>query len=131
MMFEQLLRRLSGLESTVTSFSKAQKVLEAQVFQKAGEAHRDPGKLPGRTEDNPRGQVLAITTRSGLNMKDPLPKDNAKGKQVMVEKGRLQEDGGKSKDVEPTYVAPPPYKPPLPFPQSRAKSLPLSPLASL
>ena len=80
MMFEQLLGRLSGLESTVTSISKAQKVLEAQVFQKAGEAQRDPGKLPGRTEDNPRGQVMAITTRSGLSMKDPLPKGSDKGK---------------------------------------------------
>ena len=105
--------RMGNLESTITSVIKAQKVLETQVFKKAEDAQRDPGRLPEKTENNPKGQVMAITTRSGLETNDPQPKVLDKGKQPMEEE---------PKEKENVYNPPPPYTPPLPLPTSRARA---------
>ena len=71
---EAILIKLNAMETSMTLFSKAQKALEQQFFNKANEAQRDPGKLPARTESNPKGQIIAITTRSGLKTADPVPR---------------------------------------------------------
>ena len=59
-MFDQLMTRMGNLENFVTSVTKAQIFLETQVFKNADKAPRDPRKLPGKTEENQKGQILAV-----------------------------------------------------------------------
>ena len=89
--------------------------------QYALNAPRPQGQLPGQTEANPKGQINAVTLRSGKQLEDPKVVDlKQKGKVVEEpEEVVIQE---KEQEEVPKYVPPPPFKPPLPFPQRRAQA---------
>nr|ABD63187.1 hypothetical protein 20.t00039 [Asparagus officinalis] len=75
--------------------------------------------FPGQPETNPKESINVITLRSGKELETPMMRSDHRDvgdeseKLVTSEKEHIGEKGEK---VE-RYVAPAPYKPPLPFPQ--------------
>ena len=106
---ESLASSMKTLTDEVRSQGKNLKIVEQQLAQQAANVPRPSGQLPGHPEVNPRGQLNAVTLRSGKQLEDPKPKVP-----------ELQDDGEEEKEAP--YIPPPPFKPPLSFPQRKAKA---------
>ncbi|KAL2526991.1 Uncharacterized protein Adt_12045 [Abeliophyllum distichum] len=103
--------------------------LETQIGQLALQlSDRKLGTLPSNTETNPREQVNAITTRSGVQLPEIHVKRTEKNdKQLIIEEGETRQQYVKSKEevskesVESSKVRSPnpvkAYVPPISFPQ--------------
>ncbi|XP_020259116.1 uncharacterized protein LOC109835559 [Asparagus officinalis] len=112
------------------SLATHNKMLETQITQLAQNASssaRPSGMLPGQPEINPRGHVNAITLRSGKQYEGPKMKENDGVDGHHEEKSKIVIDVDNETQMQEEekvekYVAPAPYKPPLPFPQSEAIS---------
>ncbi|XP_020249380.1 uncharacterized protein LOC109826769 [Asparagus officinalis] len=113
------------LASKMDSLATHNKMLETQITQLAqnvSSSSRPSGMLPGQPETNPRSHVNAITLRSGKQYEGPKMKENdgvdghheEKNENVIDVDNETQTQ--EEEKVE-KYVAPAPYKPPLPFPQ--------------
>ncbi|XP_020256161.1 uncharacterized protein LOC109833032 [Asparagus officinalis] len=118
------------LASKMDSLATHNKMLETQITQLAqnvSSSSRPSGMLPGQPETNPRGHVNAINLMSGKQYEGPKMKENdgvdghheEKNKNVIDVNNETQMQ--EEEKVE-KYVAPAPYKPPLPFPQMLAKA---------
>ena len=91
---------------------KQQKMFETQLAQQALNAPRPSGQLPGQLEINSKEQCRAVTLRSGKELEEFPP----------MRKGATEEKIEKpSEEEESKYIAPPPYKPPLPFLQRKVQ----------
>ncbi|XP_020262292.1 uncharacterized protein LOC109838247 [Asparagus officinalis] len=112
------------------SLATHNKMLERQITQlaqNASSSSRPSGMLPGQPETNPRGHVNAITLRSGKQYEEPKMKENDGGDGHHEEKTKIVIDVDNKTQIQEEekvkkYVAPAPYKPPLPFPQRLAKA---------
>ncbi|XP_057790883.1 uncharacterized protein LOC131007994 [Salvia miltiorrhiza] len=105
--------------------AKQLKMLEIQVGQIAESINnqRQQGQFPSNTIVNPKEHCKAIALRSGTTYEEPKMPDEEDRSGVVVEVGdgnpsKEKGDRGKKKEV---YVAPPPYCPPIPFPQRHQK----------
>ncbi|XP_020250927.1 uncharacterized protein LOC109828314 [Asparagus officinalis] len=118
------------LASKMDSLATHNKMLETQITQLAqnvSSSSRPSGMLPGQLETNPRSHVNAITLRSGKQYEGSKMKENdgvdghheEKNENVIDVDNETQTQ--EEEKVE-KYVAPAPYKPPLPFPQRLAKA---------
>ncbi|XP_022873169.1 uncharacterized protein LOC111392139 [Olea europaea var. sylvestris] len=131
-MFNQYMQKTDKVFQQIdTNFQNQQasiKKLETQIGQIAQQlAERPQGSLPGNTMVNPKEQVLAITTRSGVQLPEiHVERPDRKVREIMDE-----EAGTKAESEQPTNEedkrketstvrAPTPvkaYVPPIPFPQ--------------
>ncbi|XP_020263244.1 uncharacterized protein LOC109839226 [Asparagus officinalis] len=110
------------------SLATHNKMLETQITQlaqNASSSSRPSGMLPGQPETNPRGHVNAITLRSGKQYEGPKMKEYDGGNGHHEEKSKIVIDVDNETQMQEEekvekYVAPAPYKPPLPFPQRLA-----------
>ncbi|XP_020254122.1 uncharacterized protein LOC109831194 [Asparagus officinalis] len=118
---------IKNLASKVDSLATHNKMLENQVTQLAQQfnsSSRSLGMFPEQPETNPKESINAITLRSGKELETPMMRSDHRDvgdeseKLVTSEKEHIGEKGEK---VE-RYVAPAPYKPPLPFPQRQVKA---------
>ncbi|XP_020258488.1 uncharacterized protein LOC109834881 [Asparagus officinalis] len=118
---------IRNLASKVESLATHNKMLENQVTQLAQQfnsSSRPSGMFPGQPETNPKESINAITLRSGKELETPMMRSDHRDvideseKLVTSEKDHI---GEKGENVE-RYVAPAPYKPPLPFPQRQVKA---------
>ncbi|XP_050908936.1 uncharacterized protein LOC127122679 [Lathyrus oleraceus] len=118
------------------------KILEthiSQVAQQKDTKTTPGGQFPGQPQPNPKGHANAISLRSGTTYDEPVnprfnkPKTPNKNvvttpeKQVEepVEPEKQKEEEVKDKEGEKdtkVYVPPPPYKPPIRFPQRLKKN---------
>lgn len=114
---ESLATSMKTLTEEVRAQGKNLKIIEQQVAQQAAIAPRPNGHLPGHPELNPRGQLNTVILRNGKELEDPKTME-PKQQNSLFEK--LQND--EEEEKEAPYIAPPPYKPPLPFPQRKAKA---------
>jgi Aspartyl protease len=108
------------------------KMLENQVAQQASSSSRQPGTLPGNPELNLREHCKAVILRNGFEYENPtitrdgdsippqniLPRVSA---EVLTEKEAPKVSEEVSQQEEEPRYDPPPYKPPIPFPQRLAK----------
>ncbi|PWA45484.1 hypothetical protein CTI12_AA517270 [Artemisia annua] len=82
---------------------------------------RDNGELPSTTETNPKDLAHAITTRSGLNYKEPAyPKES----ETQVNSTPVTDQGDKEygdNETIPTKERVRTYVPPIPFPERLKK----------
>ncbi|MED6128273.1 hypothetical protein PIB30_096085 [Stylosanthes scabra] len=97
------------------------KNIENQLGQISHQLTQRPqGTLPSNTIKNPRGDVKAITLRSGKELMVPEKKMNKEGCgeiESLVKKYELPMRRNQSKEEESVYVPPQTYDPPLPYPQ--------------
>ncbi|PWA76409.1 hypothetical protein CTI12_AA233950 [Artemisia annua] len=98
-------------DEILKSQANAIRKLEAQVGNLAKTIKdRSAGELPSTTETNPRHLAHAITTRSGLNYKEP-------SYPTMVDNENATSSNNLDKTTPDTAEAnPKPYVPPIPFP---------------
>jgi Aspartyl protease len=108
------------------------KMLENQVAQQASSSSRQPSTLPGNPELNLREHCKAVILRNGFEYENPtitrdgdsippqniLPRVSA---EVLTEKEAPKVSEEVSQQEEEPRYDPPPYKPPIPFPQRLAK----------
>ncbi|XP_050896361.1 uncharacterized protein LOC127103118 [Lathyrus oleraceus] len=112
-------------------------MLETQLYQVAQQQATQTtpgGQFPGQPQPNPKGHAKAIALQSGTTYDEPVnprlnkrepPKKNVvttpkKQVEELVEPEKQKEEEVKDKEGEKdtkVYVPPPPYKPPIPFPQ--------------
>ncbi|CAM8905422.1 unnamed protein product [Rhodiola kirilowii] len=111
------------------------KMLETQIAQQASSSTRYQGKLPSKLEFHHNEHVNAITLRSGTTYTSPSPKekDTSTRMPIIIEEGEeeIEEEFPMPKEVasktstkevaKDTTKEPPPYKPPMPFPQRQLK----------
>ncbi|XP_020245172.1 uncharacterized protein LOC109823298 [Asparagus officinalis] len=116
---------IKNLTSKVDSLATHNKMLENQITQLAQQfnsSSRSLGMFPGQPETNPKGSINAITLRSGKELEGPMMRNDHTDVVDESEKLVSSEKEHSSEKVE-RYVAPAPYKPPLPFPQRNLKKL--------
>ncbi|XP_050895594.1 uncharacterized protein LOC127102238 [Lathyrus oleraceus] len=121
------------LDSVITH----NKMLETQISQVAQQQATQTtpgGQFPGQPQPNPKGHANAIALWSGATYDEPVnprlnkqepPKKNVvttpeKQVEEPVEPEKQKEEEVKDKEGEKdtkVYILPPPYKPPIPFPQ--------------
>ncbi|XP_022874210.1 uncharacterized protein LOC111393039 [Olea europaea var. sylvestris] len=131
-MFNQYMQKTDKVFQQInTNFQNQQasiKKLEKQIGQIAQElAKRPQGTLPGNTMVNPKEQVQAITTRSGVQLPEiHVKRPERKEKEIMGEEAGKEVEFEQPTDKEnerketPIVRAPSPvkaYVPPIPFPQ--------------
>ncbi|XP_065861666.1 uncharacterized protein [Euphorbia lathyris] len=108
------------------------KNLETQVHHLADSSSKGKGVMPSNTEPNPKGDVMAITLRSGKETNPPLMTNKSAecvGRSRLAEKEKEQTvlDQEKPTETDLTsdnnqeepgkkYYPPPPYVPPVPYP---------------
>ncbi|XP_020263045.1 uncharacterized protein LOC109839026 [Asparagus officinalis] len=115
---------IKNLTSKVDFLATHNKMLEnqiTQVAQQSSSSSRPSGMFPGQPETNPKGSINAITLRSGKELEGPMMRNDHKDVVDENEKLVSSEKEHSSEKVE-RYVAPAPYKPPLPFPQRQVKA---------
>ncbi|CAM8959524.1 unnamed protein product [Rhodiola kirilowii] len=94
-----------------------------QVAQQADSAHREPGKLPSKTEHNPRESVNAITLRGGKQLEMIPAQTTRNSAEKSAQNSALDEEEiskeaenrerNSAQSVEPAIVQPPDWE--LPF----------------
>ncbi|XP_058756070.1 uncharacterized protein LOC131629295 [Vicia villosa] len=109
----------------------------SQVAQQQATTAAPAGVFPGQPQPNPKCHANALTLRSGTELDGPvdpriLTKLMSEQKENETEKEKSNEELGKPTGPETIvrdeaekakpYVSPPPYKPPIPFPQRLVKS---------
>jgi hypothetical protein len=122
---ENMMNEMRALTNKVQALEQAQKMTETQVAQNATNAPRPLGVLPGHPDENPKGQVSAVSLRSGKQLQ-AQEEEPMKAKEVTEPVIPVGDDGTPSspaKEKEVPYVPPPPYVPPLPFPQRKNQAV--------
>src|SRR4051812_47255903 len=130
--------QLKQLSNKVDALATHNKMLETQISQVAQQqapTAAPAGTFPAQPQPNPKGHANAITLRSGMNYDGPIDPRTQNALMSQQEPNEIQKtltDAQTSKTnennnkVEPekekSYVPPPPYKPPIPYPQRLAKS---------
>ena len=104
----------NGYDRTLKDHATTIRRLENQVGRLAQfVCKRDNGELPSTTETNPRDLAHAITTRSGLNYKEPaFPTESEKSTPV----GEQMTEEIRNKETIPIKEKVQTYIPPIPFP---------------
>jgi hypothetical protein len=108
------------------------KMLKNQVAQQASSSSKQPGTLPGNLKLNPREYCKTVILRSGFEYENPtvtrdedsIPPQNILSRvsaEVLTEKEAPKVSEEVSQQEEEPRYDPPPYKPPIPFPQRSAK----------
>ncbi|CAM8884701.1 unnamed protein product [Rhodiola kirilowii] len=97
-------------------------MLENQIAQQANSAGREPGRLPSKSDPNPRASMNAITLQGGRqNEMVPAQATRATTAKSALDSAPVEEESSKEAEdrVEnfTQIVEPAPYKPPVPFPQ--------------
>ena len=114
------MNELKQLSNKVNSIDSAQKMLENQVAQSASTSQRPLGTLLGQPKQNPKGQISAITLRSGKQIQREVEPMKVQDEENDVPLSNMNEPSSSGcKEGEPSYTPPPPYRPPLPFPQRK------------
>lgn len=141
--YEEYDGKFNMFEGKFNMLSNQMKMLETQVTQIAQQVStitRPHGAFPGQPEVNPREQCKAITLRSGLAYDEPpMPQEEGEGAtktdqtdqpekganqfkpETQAEKGQTEKEGEKQQSDKSRYD-PPPYKPPVPYPQRLVKA---------
>ncbi|KAJ9183688.1 hypothetical protein P3X46_007511 [Hevea brasiliensis] len=124
---------IQQLTSRIYQFATHNRMLENQIAQQTSFSSKAQGKLPSQPE-NPREHCKAVILRSGKIMgegkKDEVEEEKKKEDEDKNEStsnhDEVNEEANKKKEVEKEeeekYVSPPPYKPPLPYPQRFQKA---------
>ena len=111
---------MNELKEKMNRQSTQIKMLENQVANQAASSSRPPGTLPGNPDVNPREQCKAVHLRSGFEYENPTVTRDGKpiSPQSTIENEAPKVSGevNDTDEKEPRYE-PPPYKPPIPFPQ--------------
>ncbi|KAK9750159.1 hypothetical protein RND81_02G177700 [Saponaria officinalis] len=79
---------VAGVTNSVSQLTSSQKMMETQIAQLAqqdSDTTKPQGQLPGKTEENPRGHVHAVTLRSGKEHVDPVVPSKSKAVSVTDE----------------------------------------------
>ncbi|CAJ2663009.1 unnamed protein product [Trifolium pratense] len=128
--------KIKQLTSNLANLATHNKMLEtqiAQVAQKQASTAAPTGIFPGQPEPNPRGHVNAIILRSGNRYEGPAdPRTNTptihqdsdevtKGESEQNIKDK-ENSGEEIIEKKKPYIPPPPYQPPIPYPQRFEKS---------
>ncbi|KAK9698107.1 hypothetical protein RND81_08G083000, partial [Saponaria officinalis] len=74
--------------SSVSKLTSSHKMMEtkiAQLAQQVSDASKSKGRLPGKTEENPRGHVHVVTLRSRKELVDPVVPSKCKAVGAAVE----------------------------------------------
>ncbi|PNX82894.1 hypothetical protein L195_g038931 [Trifolium pratense] len=103
----------------------------AQVSQQQAYTSAPAGTFPGQPQQNPNGQVNAIILRSGKELDEPsepksdtptIHQDSGKTTEEESESNLKEKSGEETVEKKKPYVPPPPYKPPILYPQKLEKS---------
>ncbi|KAK9698623.1 hypothetical protein RND81_08G118500 [Saponaria officinalis] len=127
---------VAGVSSSVSQLTSSQKMMEtqiAQLAQQVSDSSKTQGQQPRKTEENPRGHVLAVTLRSGKELVDPVVPSKSKVVSITNEIVEIIDETADEpeKDVEeaaPKETVDIPktpqrvYIPPVPFPQRLDKA---------
>ncbi|XP_058784357.1 uncharacterized protein LOC131659141 [Vicia villosa] len=133
--------QIKQLATKVDALAIHNKMLETQISQVAQQqapTAAPAGTFPGKPQPNPKGHAHAIILRSGREMDkptDPRLKNSAMfqspSKTTEEESGpkdkpsnpkKKEAKEGETEEKEAPYVPPPPYKPPILYPQRFKKS---------
>ncbi|CAJ2641624.1 unnamed protein product [Trifolium pratense] len=129
---EQIKQITSKLD-VLTTHTRMLETQIAQVAQKQASTAAPTGIFPGQPEPNPRGHVNAIILRSGNRYEGPAdPRTNTptihqdsdevtKGESEQNIKDK-ENSGEEIIEKKKPYIPPPPYQPPIPYPQRFEKS---------
>ncbi|XP_057984614.1 uncharacterized protein LOC110634495 [Hevea brasiliensis] len=108
-------------------------MLENQIAQQANSSSKAQGKLPSQPE-NPREHCKAVILRSGKivgdekrdEVEEEKKKEDEDKNESTSNHDEVNEEANKKKEVEKEkeekYMSPPPYKPPLSYPQRFQKA---------
>ncbi|XP_057985368.1 uncharacterized protein LOC131170331 [Hevea brasiliensis] len=124
---------IQQLTSRIDQLATHNRMLENQIAQQVSSSSKVHGKLPSQLE-NPREHCKEAILRSGKivgdEKKDEVEEEKKKEDEDKNESisnhDEVNEEANKKKEVEKEeeekYVFPPPYKPPLPYPQRFQKA---------
>ena len=145
MMFEQM----QQLNAQLAGLAAHNKMIENQLSQQGGTIPVPRGSLPSQPEPNPKGEAKAIKLRSGTEytgpvMPEPEPVYTDRASDARTEQPNLTAgttpipeetneytdqaystrpvQGEKQNQKKKGTDTPPPYRPPVPFPQRLAKA---------
>ena len=72
---------MKGVQAQLGELESWKKNVNSQLGNLAAQIPRPQGQLPGRPDENPRGQIAAIHLRSGKKVSDrAVPKETEQGK---------------------------------------------------
>lgn len=133
----ELMRQLKAKVDTMATHHKMLETQVSQVAQQQSTSAAPTGSFSGQPQPNPKEHVNAITTRNMHKLQgpvDPEPRDQTQSRNVEEEKDKSDasnepigtKENSKPEDKEDNERArslptPPPYQPPIPFPQRLAK----------
>ncbi|KAK4710898.1 hypothetical protein R3W88_005411 [Solanum pinnatisectum] len=119
-MLKKIMVDQAHLAADVRNNQLAKQNLEKQFGQfSSAQNSRPQGGLPGNTDPNPK-QVNAVSTRSGLQLKEIAP--NERNTEVVNKESEPKEGGLKENEVVASEERVQPIvRPPLPFPQKFKK----------
>lgn len=126
-LYELVQDQVRELSSKIDQLAAQNRILENQIAQQASNSVRPNGALPGKPEPNPREHCKDITLRSGRAIADhDETRNDERGMESEEDKNEeqvaVEEDKQPKNNKEnPKTAAPPPYRPPVPFPQRLAK----------
>ncbi|XP_045804300.1 uncharacterized protein LOC123897629 [Trifolium pratense] len=127
------IKQLTSRLDVLTTHTRMLETQIAQVAQKQASTAAPAGIFPGQPEPNPRGHVNAIILRSGNRYEGPAdPRTNTptihqdsdevtKGESEQNIKDK-ENSGEEIIEKKKPYIPPPPYQPPIPYPQRFEKS---------
>ncbi|XP_058758786.1 uncharacterized protein LOC131632038 [Vicia villosa] len=118
--------QIKQLATKVGALATHNKMLETQISQVAQQqapTAAPAGTFPGQPQPNPKGHAHAIILRSGREM-DESTDPGLKNSAMLQSPGKTTEEEkeGETEEKEAPYVPPPPYKPPILYPQRFKKS---------
>ncbi|WJX45921.1 hypothetical protein P8452_32768 [Trifolium repens] len=125
------IKKLNNKLDVLATHNRMLETQISQVAQQQASTSAPAGIFPGQPEQNPKGHVNVVILRSGTQYDGPAdPRTKNSVMQPNTNETIEREDDQNEKDKEDkseevkkkTYVSPPPYKPPIPYPQRFEKS---------
>lgn len=127
-------KQIKQLASKVDALATHNKMRETQISQVAQQQAPNAapaGTFPGQPQPNPKGQAHAVILRSGKEIEGPsdprienpsMYKNSKNQDEKESEPKEKEVSNGETIEKEQPCVPPPPYKPPIPYPQRLAKT---------
>ncbi|XP_058764011.1 uncharacterized protein LOC131637443 [Vicia villosa] len=133
--------QIKQLATKVDALATHNKMLEtqtSQVAQQQAPTATPVGTFPGQPQPNPKGHAHAIILRSGREMDEPTDprlknpamfqsprkttEEESRPKDKPSDSKKKKDKEGETEEKEAPHISPPPYKPPIPYPQRLEKS---------
>ncbi|XP_058745952.1 uncharacterized protein LOC131618812 [Vicia villosa] len=133
--------QIKQLATKVDALATHNEMLEteiSQVAQQQAPTAAPAGTFPGQPQPNPKEHAHAIILRSGREMDEPndprlknpamfqspskTTKEESRPKDKPSNPKEKEDEEGETEEKEAPYVPPPPYKPPISYPQRFEKS---------